>query len=61
MKYQFEENAHSYYLVLNGKTLKRYSKKIFSKQEAESKASEIVERAIKKFGSKVEYDGVVSV
>lgn len=57
--YQFTESDkdNAYLLLLNGGICWRYSKERYSKQEAEDKASDLVNRSIKKYGNKVQYDG----
>lgn len=61
MKYEFLEVDASYLLILNSNVCKRFSKKMFSKQEAEEAASKEVGKAIKKYGAaKVRYDGFVT-
>lgn len=60
--YELLEGIDNYFLMLNGVTVKTYSKQRFSKQEAEDKASEEVSKAVKKFGYKnVEYNGCYAV
>lgn len=58
MKYQFIETELSYWLALNGQIVRRLRKDKYSKQEAETAASEVVVKEIKK-GRKVEYDGLI--
>lgn len=61
-RYEFIEGEKFYDLVLNGTVIRSFSKRKYSKQEAEDKAGDVVSKAVKIHGLKnVEYNGCYAV
>lgn len=58
LNYEFIERAVFYLLMLNGSFCKSFLKREYSKQEAETKASDEVNLSIKRYGARnVNYNG----
>ena len=56
--YEFIDTERFYDLLLNGRVVKTYAKRKYSRQQAEDHASKEVQRAVRIFGNKnIEYNG----